>query len=235
LNKTKVEYHCHTSASHDCEVHILNRINTYANNGFTHLAITDHDVVFKKAKFEKINRNIPQVLNIICGIEISTVCGHVILYNCSYKPKFNALWFLVIWSWIFNCEISIPHPCRSGTGLLQVYSTRGFGEKYLIWFLKKAKYLEVANYRDSPSLVAVLSQKVIDICRSKVFISGSDAHFEDDIDLTGCPLTGYDHSDLVVTNFFKYNLIVGDRKTHFSVKSIWIMIKWNARYFLKGF
>jgi hypothetical protein len=231
---TKVEFHCHTSLSHDCEVDIADRLFFFEKHGFTHLAITDHDRVLPNAFLSSNFRKENKVL-IIPGIEISTFAGHIILYNCNYKPLLNSLWFLVFWSYVFRCEISVPHPCRSGTGLFAVYSDRGFHEKYIYWFMKRVKYIEVFNSRDREDDFALISDKLFFQCKTKVLISGSDSHYQDDVNIDGCPLNGYSIKNKKAQDFFAHNLRIGHKKVKFNLTNIFVNLKWNIRYLLKGF
>ena len=138
----KVEFHCHTNRSHDCDDDVNVKIKVYKDLGFDKIYITDHDKVYniKKSSF--------------CahGIEVSSTLGHIVLLDCKNKPPLNTLWFIVLWAKVHKSKISIPHCNRQFTGLIERYNSKGFGTYYLNWFLKNANYIEHYNHRDRNNL-----------------------------------------------------------------------------------
>jgi len=230
----KVEFHCHTSNSYDCKINIEERLKHYSENGFTHLAITDHDSVLKRADYKIIEAY--NKLTVIPAIEVSTHVGHVILLNCRYKPFFNSLLFLVIWSYFWGCDIYVPHPLRKGTGLLLKYVEEGVSTSYICWFFKHVKYVEVWNPRDSSRHKTVVDKNIFNILLNQVlWVFASDSHYQDDIFLDGCTFSGVGIDDLRVQNFFKNKIQAGDVKVNFKIRSFLRYIKSSIRYAHKYF
>lgn len=197
---TKVEYHSHTSASHDCNVSVFERVRRYAELGFTHLAITDHDKVVEKNILKKINDQ--GVISIIPGIEVSTFVGHIILLNCRSKPLLNDPIYILLISRIKDMRISIPHPMRPGTGLFNQCNKKRIPFWYQEIILKSAEYVEVYNHRDKKIYQEEISENSLQIIRSKILIAASDTHTESDIYKLGCPLDGLTQDSELVNRFF---------------------------------
>lgn len=232
VTNTKVEFHCHTSNSFDCEVSITDRVNFYAANGFSHLVITDHDKVLKKADYSSIDGCQKRIV-VIPGIEISTHVGHVILLNCKRKPWINSLYFLVIWSKVYSSELYIPHPCRRGTGLLVEYVRNMLPTWYVAWFLKYAKYIEVWNPRDSIKDKINVDKKVLCLLNKCAFVTASDSHYLDDVFAEGCPINGLPHSHPLVKRFFEEKVAAKDVSIPLTIRAILRYIKSAFRYLIK--
>jgi hypothetical protein len=197
---TKVEYHCHTSSSHDCKVTFLERVEEYSERGFTHIAITDHDRVLEPEYLRQITG--PKAISIIPGIEVSTFLGHIILLNCNSKPLFNDPVYLLLISFIKGSVIYIPHPMRSGTGFIYQCNKKRIPFWYQELILKRAQYIEVYNHRDPKLSTQEISVKSLSILKQKRYTAASDAHSRTDIYNLGCPLEGLNSESCFVENFF---------------------------------
>lgn len=229
INNTKVEFHCHTRNSFDCEVSIKDRVNFYAANGFTHLVITDHDKALTKTDYDLIN-DCQRPIVVIPGIEISTHVGHVILLNCKRTPWINSLFFLVIWSKVYRSELYIPHPCRSGTGLLIEYVRNRVPTWYISWFLRHVKYVEVWNPRDSIKDKIGVNVNVLAQLENCIFVAASDSHYSDDVFTQGCPANGLDNSNPLVKRFFEEKVIAQDIVISLTLREFLRYIKSALRY-----
>lgn len=235
MNNIKVEFHCHTSNSFDCDVTLENRLTSYGDLGFTHLSITDHDAVLTQKDWRIINQHRGD-LKIIPAIEVSTHVGHVILLNCRIKPFFNSLFFLVVWSKLFGCDIYVPHPFRRGTGILVKYVEEGISTAYVYWFFKHVKYLEVWNPRDRTTHKVIVDKRIFDVLScGMLWTSASDSHFMDDIYINGCNLSGLDISEKHVQNFFQNKIEAGDVELSFNLRSFLRYVKSSLRYALNYF
>lgn len=234
MDKSKVEFHCHTSNSFDCNVSLDRRITDYAKLGFSHLVITDHDEVLKKSDFELINGN-HEELNIIPGIEVSTYVGHIILLNCTKRPLFSSLAFLVFWSKVYGAQIYIPHPCRPGTGLLHEHLRLSISTCYIKWFLGFATFLEVANPRDKITEKSKIHFSIYEELMKLTFTVASDSHFVDDVNISGCPLSGLIWTTPEVQEFFNDHIEVTENKVVASL-TIWMRyFKRSIGYILRYF
>ena len=229
--QSKFEFHCHTSNSFDCEVPLVSRLDRYAELGFTHLAITDHDKVLTRNDYALIfkRKTIPQV---IPAIEVSTHVGHIILLNCKRKPWINSLFFLVVWSKIFGSEIYVPHPCRKGTGLLIEYVKNRIPNWYIEWFLSKVKYVEVWNPRDTIKDKVKVHPTIVRLLEKKCWTVASDSHYEDDIYTNGCPGEGLQSNDPLITRFFYQKIETEEVKIPLTLRAVLRYIKSALRYAL---
>lgn len=230
--KSKVEFHCHTKKSFDCEVLLSERVKNYANLGFTHLVITDHDVVLNNQDLS-LTTHYDLSIQVIPGIEVSTHVGHIILINCTRKPWFNSLFFLVIWSKLWGSQIYIPHPFRKGTGLLVEYVRNMIPTCYIIWFLKHVKYVEVSNPRDSINGKVKVDYTICEILEKKCLTIASDSHFGYDIHEEGCPIEGLQSNNPLVIHFFTQNMELARVYIPLSLKAALRYIKSALRYALK--
>ena len=229
----KIEFHCHTSNSFDCEVPLEVRLQSYASLGFTHLAITDHDVVMNKKDYALIS-TCDIRLEVIPAIEVSSHVGHIILLNCRRKPLFNSLIFLVYWAKILNSEIYIPHPCRKGTGLLVEYIKNKIPTWYIAWFLTHVKYIEVWNPRDTTKDKLEVDQRIWQLLEKARWTTASDSHFENDIHIEGCPPEGLPVSNPLLSRFFSQKIIMSDVKIPITFKATLRYIKSALRYALRS-
>lgn len=230
MNKT--EFHCHTSNSHDCLISLRERLSTYSKLGFSHLCITDHDCVLSNSDWNLLAGQY-HGLSVIPGIEVSTLVGHVILLNCRVKPLFNSLAYLVLISKIRNYEIYLPHPVKKGTGLLREYSSIGIPHWYVRWFLMQIKYLEISNPRDKLRDPVCIDVKMFEILKSKTFVTASDSHFSDDIDINGCDRMGLSNNDPKVELFFEKKIIASEVVSVFKFRAIARYVKSSILYLIK--
>lgn len=230
--KSKVEFHCHTSNSFDCDILLSERIKNYAALGFTHLVITDHDVVLNKQDLSLISYY-DRSIKVIPGIEVSTHVGHIILLNCTKKPWVNSLFFLVIWSKLWGSQIYIPHPFRKGTGLLIEYVNNKLPTWYIVWFLKYVKYVEVWNPRDTLKDKVKVDYLICQMLEKKSWTIASDSHFINDILVEGCPLDGLRSNNPLVMNFFTLNIELAKVDIPVTLKAALRYLKSALRYALK--
>lgn len=234
MDKSKVEFHCHTSNSFDCKVPLNVRIADFAKHGFSHIAITDHDEVLKKDDFEIIKASNEKLI-VVPGIEVSTYVGHIILLNCSKRPYFCSLAFLVFWSKIYRAQIYIPHPCRPGTGLLKEHLRLGISTWYIKWFLGYAKYVEVSNPRDKIADRCKIHESIYEELRQLIYTVASDTHYINDINIEGCPLNGISWNAPEVQVFFNNYLEVTEDKLVAS-RIVWLRyIKRSMGYIKRYF
>ena len=84
----KIEFHCHTSASFDCDDLLDDKAVKYLKYGFNKVYVTDHDELFKSTKHEIFAP----------GLEVSTTFGHIVLLDIEHKPPINTLWFIDLFS-----------------------------------------------------------------------------------------------------------------------------------------
>jgi hypothetical protein len=230
--KSKVEFHCHTSNSFDCDVLLSERIKSYASLGFTHLTITDHDEVLNKQDLTVIS-SYDRFMQVIPGIEISTHVGHIILLNCKKKPWFNSLFFLVIWSKLSRSQIYIPHPFRKGTGLLIEYVVNKLPTWYILWFLKHVKYVEIWNPRDTLKDKVKVDYSICKMLENKLWTIASDSHFINDIHIEGCPFEGLSSNDPLVIRFFNQNMELAKVDIALTLRAALRYFKSALRYALK--
>lgn len=229
--QSKFEYHCHTSNSFDCVVSLASRLDQYAELGFTHLAITDHDTVLTRSDHSLIMaRNAKP--HVIPAIEVSTHAGHIILLNCRRRPWINSLFFLVLWSKVFNSEIYVPHPCRMGTGLLTEYVRNRIPTCYIAWFLSQVKYVEVCNPRDTIMDKMKVDSTIVKILENKCMTVASDSHYEDDIYTEGCPQEGLQSNDPLISQFFSQKIESDDVKIRLTLRALLRYLKSSLRYAL---
>ena len=229
---TKVEFHCHTANSFDCDVLLELRLQSYANLGFTHLAITDHDLVLNKKDHALILR-CSDNLEVIPAIEVSTHVGHVILLNCRRKPLLNSLFFLVWWRKIMGAELYVPHPCRNGTGLLVEYVKNKIPTWYVAWFLTHVKYVEVWNPRDTIKDKIKVDQTVWKQLQKTCWTVASDSHFENDMYTEGCPMEGLTKNDPLISRFFSQKIELDEVNIPISLRAVLRYIKSALRYALR--
>lgn len=225
----KVEFHCHTSNSFDCDVKLIERIKVYSKLGFSHLVITDHDKVLNHIDYSIIESNDEYSIEIIPGIEISTQVGHVILLNCRKKPWFNSLFFIVLWSKYFKSNIYLPHPFRNGTGLLIQYPIRRIPTYYVSWFLNFVTYIEVYNPRDNISKVVDVHYAIYRKLLYKKYVSASDSHYNDDINFEGSSFEGFAIENQNVSSFFS-KINVTNNKVSFTLRSFLSYFKNSLSY-----
>jgi hypothetical protein len=228
---TKVEFHCHTANSFDCEVSLSLRLDRYATLGFTHLAITDHDAVLSKDDHAVIAAH-GSSLHVIPAIEVSTHVGHVILLNCKHKPWINSLFFLVLWSKIFSSQIYVPHPCRNGTGLLIEYVKNKIPTWYILWFLSHVKYVEAWNPRDTIKDKVKVDPSIGRLLQKKCWTAASDSHYEDDIHVEGCQKNGLQSTDPLITRFFSQKIELEEVNIPLTLRAVLRYIKSALRYAL---
>lgn len=229
---SKVEFHCHTANSFDCEVPLELRLKSYASLGFTHLAITDHDVVLSK-KDRALISTCGAHLKVIPAIEVSTHVGHVILLNCRHKPLFNSLLFLVCWAKLWNAELYVPHPCRKGTGLLVEYVKNKVPTWYIAWFLSYVKYVEAWNPRDTIKDKLKVDSKIWLQLKKTCWTVASDSHFENDIHIDGCPLEGLRENDPLILRFFSQKIDMAEVHIPLTLRAALRYIKSALRYALR--
>ena len=231
MMKSKVEFHCHTSNSFDCDVLLSERIKNYTALGFTHLVITDHDAVLNKQDLSLIS-SCDSFTQIIPGIEVSTHVGHIILLNCIKKPWVNSLFFLVLWSKLWGSQIYIPHPCRKGTGILIEYVNNKLPTWYIVWFLKYVKYVEVWNPRDTLKDKVKVDYSICQILEKKTWTIASDSHFTTDIHIEGCPFEGLQSNNPLVIHFFSQNIELAKVDIPVTLRAVLRYLKSNLRYAL---
>ena len=229
IKSEKYEFHCHTKNSFDCNISLRERIKSYASNGFTHLAITDHDEVLKEGDY-KVIEEFNDKLQIIPAIEVSSLVGHIILLGCKKKPLFNSLAYLVLISKIYKYDIYLPHPTRSGTGFLKESKVVGLPHFYISWFVNFIKYIEVWNPRDKIRDPLEVNSDVYNKLHNKIFVIASDSHYTDDINMEGCTKDGISHKDLRVKNFFELKIKYSENKNIFKIRSLARYIKSNIKY-----
>jgi predicted metal-dependent phosphoesterase TrpH len=82
----KLDLHCHSEASHDCETRLQSIINRCHTTGINVQAITDHNQIWGAVKLEEMTRDDP-TLTIIVGEEISTKEGEIIGLFLQEKSK----------------------------------------------------------------------------------------------------------------------------------------------------
>jgi hypothetical protein len=187
----KIEFHCHTEASFDCEDPLTVKALKYFELGFHRVYVTDHDELYKGSKHSIFSP----------GIEVSTTFGHIILLDMKYKPRLNTLWFIVLWSNIFGAKILIPHPNRKYTGLIERYNSRGIGLTYLNWFISKAKYIEHYNHREKDKLrTESIHASTFELLLKIEGVYTSDSHSLSDIYTNG---TVIDNCGKVIANVEK--------------------------------
>ncbi len=229
--RSKFEFHCHTSNSFDCEVSLASRLNRYSELGFTHLAITDHDTVLTRSDHALILARDAK-LQVIPAIEVSTHAGHIILLNCKRRPWINSLFFLVLWSKIFDSAIYVPHPCRKGTGLLIEYVKNRIPTWYIAWFLSQVKYVEVWNPRDTIKDKVKVHPTIVRLLEKKYWTVASDSHYEDDIYTDGCPEEGLQSNDPLISRFFSKKIEPDEVKIPLTLRAVLRYIKSALRYAL---
>ncbi len=228
---SKFEFHCHTNNSFDCEISLSSRLNRYDELGFTHLAITDHDTVLKKNDHALILERSAN-LKVIPAIEVSTHAGHIILLNCKRKPWINSLFFLALWSKIFDSQIYVPHPCRKGTGLLIEYVKNRIPTWYVAWFLSHAKYVEVWNPRDAIKDKVKVDPTLVRLLEKKCWTVASDSHYEDDIYADGCPEEGLQSNNPLISRFFSQKIESEEVNIPLTLRAVLRYIKSALRYAL---
>jgi hypothetical protein len=230
-DRSKIEYHCHTLNSFDCDISIGERLESYINRGFTHIVITDHDKNLSREQLLFCKSNYPGI-NVINGIEVSSSYGHIILINCSYRPLLNSLWFIVLWAKVFSCQILIPHPARKFTGLVDVYMRRGFSINYLNWFIDECRYFEVYNPRDTRRDKVDVNESVLRKIMMLKPVIGSDSHFLDDIYEKGNAINELDLESHLIENF-KDSFDFKNVKLIFKYSELWRTVKSNVKYLLR--
>lgn len=229
--RSKFEFHCHTNNSFDCEISLALRLDRYSELGFTHLAITDHDKVLTRSDHAFILERSAN-LKVIPAIEVSTHVGHIILLNCKRKPWINSLFFLVLWSKIFDSQIYVPHPCRKGTGLLIEYVKNRIPTWYVAWFLSHVKYVEVWNPRDAIKDKVKVHPTLVRLLEKKCWTVASDSHYEDDINKDGCPEEGLQSSDPLISRFFSQKIESEEVNIPLTLRAVLRYIKSALRYAL---
>jgi hypothetical protein len=203
----KTEFHCHTDRSFDCNVGFARRIERYRKLEFEFLFVTDHD----RCPPRDWEGNFDG-LEIRSGVEVSTYLGHVILLDCRYAPPIGALWFLVVWAYIFKARLYLPHPCRYGTGFLRRCEQRTPPVRYVSWFLRRVEFIEVWNPRDRVGARVTLHHEWYRILEHRKFTVASDSHFDDDMYSPGCPNSGLATNDERVVSFFRERFALGGHK-----------------------
>lgn len=231
---TKVEFHCHTANSFDCDIPLLKRIEKYRDNGFTHLAITDHDVVLSKVDRALINSE-NTLIKIIPGIEVSTHIGHIILLGCNHRPLINSLFYLVFLSKVFDYKIYVPHPCRKGTGLLYEYVVNKIPTWYIAWFFQYVSYVEVWNPRDTLKDPLEVDLSIWKSLESLMWTVASDSHFDDDTYNGGCPMIGLARDDEYVKRFFSQKIKLSEVKISLTLRAFLRYIKSALRYIYRRY
>ena len=235
MNKlTKVEFHCHTSNSYDCDITLPERLQQYIHYGFTHIAITDHDSVITKEQ-KKIIELESDNIKVIPGIEVTTHAGHVILLGCTHKPFINSLFFLVLISKLFSYRIYIPHPCRKGTGLLYQYVINKIPTWYIAWFFRYVSYVEVWNPRDTIKNLIEVDTNIFKSLENVVFTAASDSHYNNDIFVDGCPMKGLSRNNELVERFFSKKIKESVVVIPFNFRSFLRYLKSSLRYLYKRY
>lgn len=228
---TKVEFHCHTANSFDCKIPLVQRLQCYADLGFTHLAITDHDVVLDKNDLALISVH-RLMLEVIPSVEVSTHVGHVILLNCGRKPWINSLFFLVFWCKLLGAQLYVPHPCRKGTGLLIEYVNNKLPTWYIAWFLGHVTYVEAWNPRDTIKEKVKVDHAIWLLLQKSRWTVASDSHFDDDIYLDGCPREGLQPTDPLISRFFSQKIELAEVHIPLTLHAFLRYIKSALRYAL---
>ena len=203
----KVEFHCHTAASFDCNDALAEKALKYSNLGFHKVYVTDHDELLKNCEYSIFST----------GIEISTTFGHIILLDLKYKPRLNTLWFLVLWSNLFGAKILIPHLNRKNTGLIERYNSRGIGLRYLNWFISKVKYIEHYNHREKDKWrTETIHTSTFELLLKAEGVYSSDSHSLLDIYTNGTVIDEHGNviTDIDKTRNFKtqYNVSLKQKK-----------------------
>jgi hypothetical protein len=189
----KIEFHCHTTNSFDCNDSLDDKARKYIDLGFDKVYVTDHDELYTENKYDIF----------ASGIEVSTTFGHIILLDLKNKPPLNTLWFLVLWSRYFGCKILIPHLNRKNTGLIERYNSRGVGLQYLNWFISNSHFVEHYNHREKDKLrVEFIHPSTYNLLLNIEGVYTSDSHSLTDIYQDG---TVIDHSGRVVSDVQKSN------------------------------
>ena len=202
----KVEFHCHTERSFDCDVAVEKRISQYAGLGFDRLYITDHDRCLPR----KYRSNDTGSLAVLSGVEVSTYMGHVILLDCPVRPPVPSLWFLVLWAKIFRSQLYIPHPCRPGSGFFAKLQVRAPSVLYIAWFLGQVSFVEVWNPRDKVRASLPVAPEVFEAIKRVKFVTASDAHFDTDIHSSGSNIDGLEVDDIHVQEFLFKKIHITD-------------------------
>jgi hypothetical protein len=207
-------------------------LKRYAELGFSHLAITDHDAVLTKFDYAMISSGYSPI-QVIPAIEVSTFAGHIILLNCKRRPWINSLFFLVIWSKFFNLEIYIPHPCRKGTGLLEEYKNNKIPTWYIVWFLKFVRFMEVHNPRDLILKPVIVDRKILPFLENLRWTVASDSHHEHDTFVDGCSMDGLEDDNPYVEHFFTHQIELGSVSTPFKFLTLLRYMKSSLKYLIK--
>jgi hypothetical protein len=135
-----------------------------------------------------------------------------------------------MWSKIFNSEFYVPHPCRKGTGLLIEYVKNKIPTWYVAWFLSHVKYVEIWNPRDTIKDKIKVDQAILRIIKEKLLTVASDSHYEDDIHTEGCPESGLQSNDPLITRFFSQKVEPAEVKIPLTSRAVLRYIKSALRY-----
>lgn len=180
----KVDFHLHTSYSHDSSASIEEILRIAKKRGLGAIAITDHDSFEGNLKAKKIRKK--GDVEIIPGIELGLPIGkhglHLVALNINQKIKYQGIIKTIEKLKKLNSTIILPHPFRAGTGLFYHLKKGNISKKESEFILKSIDYLEVLNMKDDVDCV----KKTIELANklNKPIVSGTDAHSPEYIGLT---------------------------------------------------
>ena len=190
----KAELHCHSLYSHDCKMKIKDIFKMADKRNLDFISITDHSSV----KSQKKAKNISKDYNVtyIPGVEIERI-GHILAYGIEKIP--------------YGSFEEVLEYIKDNNGFF--IAAHPYGELFRPSFekkdLKKFDALETLNgmsFNRNNKKAEKIATKL-----NKTKVSGSDAHFLEDVGRFACELKGNGFFD----SLRKGKVKVPNKKTHF--------------------
>lgn len=164
-----VEFHCHTTASHDGHITFDNMLETCTRKGIDVVAITDHDTVEGAREFQRRAEALGNKVSVIVGEELTlSNGGHVIGLFLQERLQSKNLRDAIGEIHEQRGICVLPHPCRSRDG---VYSLVGYDETSLHFVDAFEIFNPKCSWNENRLSIGLLAHSITPI-------GGSDAHYE---------------------------------------------------------
>ncbi len=174
----KIDLHIHTEHSFDCESRVEEVVRQAAKIGLDALAITDHDNMLAYGIAKKIAEDIA----VIPAMEITADGGtHIIGLFLENEIISRDIFDIIDEIHNQNGLVLIPHPFRSGSGLIYNKDKQNhFHGEDIRKIMSGVDLIEAVNFRcrQQDTLETV---KFLNLCPDIPHTAGSDAHFVDEI------------------------------------------------------
>jgi predicted metal-dependent phosphoesterase TrpH len=176
----KIDLHVHTEHSFDCQSQIEAVIDRAIENGLDALAITDHDNMSACG----LARHIAEDKNIIIipAMEITAEGGtHIIGLFLRDEIISRNIFDIIAEIREQDGLVLIPHPFRSGTGLIYNREEKNyFNGEDIRKILSGVDLIEAVNFR-CPQPETVKTDKFLAFNPDIPHTAGSDAHFVEEV------------------------------------------------------